>query len=98
MWGGIKFIIYQIGGVRSGEWNPIKQITSRIESDIKYRKIFSPGGLADIDKNGNISDTEAFEAYKRMGIEGKVNFHGILFPNPTLRQLEKGIDSYNFEK
>ena len=42
------------------------------------------------DKDGRISPGERFETFRRMGLEGQVQF-----PQPKIQDLEKAALSYN---
>ena len=51
--------------------------------------LFGPFGLADVNKDGVISEAERFEACQRMGLEDDV-----IFPRLTLEDLARGIEAY----
>lgn len=57
-------------------------------------KILGENGLADLNKDGDISLEEQADAWKRMGLDNKTSSRATIFPRPTLEQLETAVRSY----
>jgi len=84
--------------VVTGNYNPLKVFESldryiRIEQDYlrKYELVLDKNGLADRNHDGRISFSERDEAWDRMGLDYRIE-------NPTVRDLEKAIQSYRSRK
>ena len=95
-------------GVGTKEWNPIKQpgalIQKKTESvqkseaeksrynELMNQMFLGENPLADVDGDGLVSISERFEATRRMGLEGEVEF-----PRPSINALNIGVESYRSE-
>ncbi len=87
-------------------WNPIKQHTileqrrneekqnAKIRYDSAYKKIFGPSGYADANFSTGVSFDEKVSAYRKMDFLDDIFVEGEKFPQPTIEQLEKAIESY----
>ena len=70
-----------------------EKIKIEITQKEEYKqKLFGENGYADKDGEKGISASERFEFYKKVGLEDK-----IIFPELSVEDLEKAIDSYEAE-
>ena len=87
----------------TGEVNPVRQLEVQDEQHQRYtdlrNKIFGENGLADLDKDGNMSEFEKANAYERMGVRFTVKLDDPHSPTPEekIESLEKAIQSFEEE-
>ncbi|MBS3079592.1 hypothetical protein J4218_05710 [Candidatus Pacearchaeota archaeon] len=97
-------IIYALAAIVSIDWNvrgypmthslnPIANYAAIRQRDQQtldlYDKMFGKNGIADTNKDGNIDFIERAEAFRRMGLENKVEF-----PESSLDDLKRVARSY----
>ena len=90
------FGTYAIMGVTSNLWTPQqykqyfeKIATEKVQVEKYNQKLFGENGYAQKDNNSKISFDERFDAYKRVGLEGK-----IIFKSLSAEYLERAVRSY----